>query len=70
MVKHLLKRSLSRLRQLHRDQQGADMVEYILLVAVVALPLLAVIIYYRDKIRDLLADMFGDVESEARMDPE
>ena len=70
MVKHLLKRSLGRLRQLHRDQQGADMVEYILLVAVVALPLLAVIIYYRDKIRDLLADMFGDIESDATMDPE
>ena len=70
MVKHLLKRSLGCLRQLHRDQQGADMVEYILLVAVVALPLLAVIIYYRDKIRDLLADTFGDIESDATMDPE
>jgi len=70
MARNLIKQSLNRLRLLHNDQKGADMVEYILLVAVVALPLLAVIIYYRDKIRDLLADLFGEVESDARMDPD
>lgn len=35
-----------RLMALHRDQQGADMVEYVLIVAAVALPLLAVIIWF------------------------
>ncbi len=30
----------------HKDEQGADMVEYILIVAAVSLPLLGVIIWY------------------------
>ena len=37
---------IEKLRALHRDEQGADMVEYILIVAAVALPLLAVIIWF------------------------
>ena len=35
-----------KLMALHRDEQGADMVEYVLIVAAVALPLLAVIIWF------------------------
>ena len=31
------------LKALHRDEQGADMVEYILIVAAIALPLMAVL---------------------------
>ena len=65
----LARRAWKRIRQFDGDEGGADMVEYILLVAVIALPLLAVIIYYRDKIRDLLAEMFGDVENSAELDP-
>jgi Flp pilus assembly pilin Flp len=30
----------------HHDEKGADMVEYILIVAAIALPLLAVAIYF------------------------
>jgi Flp pilus assembly pilin Flp len=69
MMANLAKTAWKRIRQLDRDERGADMVEYILLVAVIALPLLAVIIYYRDKIRDILADMFGDIESSTELDP-
>jgi len=69
MILDSARRALGLLRALDRDERGADMVEYILLVAVIALPLLAVIIYYRDKIRDLLASMFGDVESSAPLNP-
>jgi Flp pilus assembly pilin Flp len=36
------------LRALYRDEQGADMVEYILIVAAVALPLLGIILWFRD----------------------
>ena len=35
-----------KLRALHRDEQGADMVEYILIVAAIALPVLAVVIWF------------------------
>ena len=69
MILRSVRRALGLLRALDRDERGADMVEYILLVAVIALPLLAVIIYYRDRIRDLLASMFGDVESRAPLSP-
>lgn len=33
-------------KALYSDEQGADMVEYVLIVAAVALPLLAVIIWF------------------------
>ena len=35
-----------KLRALHRDEKGADMVEYILIVAAIALPVLAVVIWF------------------------
>lgn len=38
-----IKKTLS---ALHRDEKGADMVEYILIVAAVGLPLLAVMIWF------------------------
>ena len=34
------------LMKLHKDEQGADMVEYVLIVAAVALPLVGVIIWF------------------------
>ena len=34
------------IKALHTDEKGADMVEYVLIVAAVALPLLAVIIWF------------------------
>jgi|GEM_PF-968127 len=33
-------------RAFHADRQGADMVEYVLIIAAVALPLLAVVIWF------------------------
>ena len=34
------------IKALHSDEKGADMVEYVLIIAAVALPLLAVIIWF------------------------
>ncbi|MFP4105893.1 MAG: Flp family type IVb pilin [Phycisphaerae bacterium] len=36
----------SRMKALHNDEGGADMVEYILVIAAIALPLLAVVIWF------------------------
>jgi len=36
----------SLLKKLHKDESGADMVEYILIIAAIGLPLLAVIIWF------------------------
>ena len=47
------------LMRLHRDEQGADMVEYILIIAAIALPLLAVVIIFWDNIKEW---MYGQTE--------
>ena len=44
-----MSRFVSLLARLHRDEQGAEKVEYLLILAAVALPLLGIIIIYRDK---------------------
>jgi len=36
----------------HRDEQGADMVEYILIVAAIALPLLGFVVFFWKEIRE------------------
>jgi len=46
----MLKKLREKLQALHKDEGGADMVEYILLVALVGLPLLALIWVFRDKV--------------------
>ena len=56
---------VEKLRSLHRDQQGADMVEYILIVAAVALPLLAFIIFFWKQIRDWVMSLWENVKDEA-----
>lgn len=40
-----MKKLWSILKALHRDERGADMVEYILIVAAIALPLMAVAVW-------------------------
>ena len=59
------RRIYSTLRSLHRDQRGADMVEYILIVAAVALPLLAVIIWFWKDIKGWAMGMYQDVKTDA-----
>ena len=56
---------LKKLRSLHRDEQGADMVEYILIVAAVALPLLAVIIWFWKDIKDWMVGLYEGVKTES-----
>ena len=52
-----------RLTALHRDQQGADMLEYILIVAAVALPLLAVIIWFWKDIASWAGQLWESAKS-------
>ena len=59
------KKIIEKLRALHRDEQGADMVEYILIVAAVALPLLAVIIWFWKDIKDWAVSMWEDAKESA-----
>jgi Flp pilus assembly pilin Flp len=45
-MKTLMKNLGRTLKSLHDDEGGADMVEYILVVAAIALPLLGVVIWF------------------------
>ena len=52
-----------KLKKLHADEQGADMVEYILIVAAVALPLLAVIIWFWKDISRWVGQAYAAIRS-------
>jgi len=54
----MLKALKDKLSALHRDEQGADMVEYILIVAAIGLPLLGVIIWFRKDIASWVKDVY------------
>jgi Flp pilus assembly pilin Flp len=49
-------------RKFHQDEGGADMVEYILIIAAVALPVLAIIIWFRDDIEEWARGQYEDVK--------
>ena len=49
---------------LHRDEQGADMVEYILIVAAIALPLLGVIIWFYGDIKSWVIEQFDAIQDD------
>jgi Flp pilus assembly pilin Flp len=50
-------------KALHTDEQGADMVEYVLIVAAVALPLLAVLIWFWQDISKWVGEVYAGIKS-------
>ena len=52
----------------HKDEGGIDMVEYVLLIAIVALPLLGVIIWFWKDIKGFLEEKWSSVKDEATSD--
>ena len=57
------------LRSLHRDQQGADMIEYILIVAAIVLPLLGVIIYFKNDIGQWVSQQYDEIKAGQGTEP-
>jgi Flp pilus assembly pilin Flp len=57
------------LRALYRDEQGADMVEYILIVAAVALPLLGIILWFRDDLWSWAKGLWETAKGTATQSP-
>jgi len=60
-----MSRIVKLLANLHRDEQGANMVEYLLIAAAVALPLLGIIIIYRDKLSTWIETVWGQATDKA-----
>ena len=62
-----MKKIMNTLKALHRDQDGADMVEYILIVAAIALPLLAIAIIFRDELWNVVSGFWEDIKGDVDM---
>jgi Flp pilus assembly pilin Flp len=68
-MKQLWKRAGRLLRRIHEDEQGANMVEYILVIAAVALPLLGVVIWFWKDIAMWAAQLYGNTKGGGDTDP-
>ena len=49
----------------HKDEQGAEMLEYVLVVAAIALPLLAVVIYYWKDLATWVKGLWEDTKTKS-----
>lgn len=65
----LLKTVTSKLQALHRDEQGADLIEYILIIAAIALPLLGVIIYFKNDLAEWIGESYEEAKGDAEENP-
>jgi Flp pilus assembly pilin Flp len=52
------------LRRLYRDERGANMVEYLLLILLVALPLLAVVLVFRNELWSLIRQLWDSIKGQ------
>jgi Flp pilus assembly pilin Flp len=56
--------------RMHRDEKGADLVEYVLIIAAVALPVLGIVIWFKDEIGEWISESYEDVKSgDGAVDP-
>ncbi|MBT3278911.1 MAG: Flp family type IVb pilin [Phycisphaerales bacterium] len=50
----------SLLKKLHKDEQGADLLEYILILALIALPVVALVLFFKSEITTWFMNLFND----------
>ena len=65
----LLKRAGKLLRRFHEGQQGANLVEYILVIVAVALPLLAVVVWFWNDIAMWANQLYEGAKAGNQTDP-
>ena len=65
-MKSALQKIKHALKTLHNDDKGANMVEYILMIAAVSIPLLFVLIWFWKD----LSKWFGDIWESLKSDPD
>ncbi len=54
----------SMLKKLHNDEQGADLLEYVLILALIALPVVALVLFFKKEITDWFLKLFEDYKQE------
>ena len=62
----LLKKEL---KALYHDEQGAEMMEYVLVVAAIALPLLGVVIWFWKDLVRWVNSLWGNAQNKQGTDP-
>jgi Flp pilus assembly pilin Flp len=60
---------MASLRRLDRDEQGAEGLEKLLIIGAIVLPLLALLIVFRDDIAEWLKSSWSDVRDDSQFDP-
>ena len=68
-MKKMLQNTGRFLARLHRNEQGGDMLEKILIIAAIVLPLLGVLFLMRDWISEWLSSAAEDVADDADFNP-
>lgn len=61
--------AMASLRRLDRDEQGAEGLEKLLIIGAIVLPLLALLIVFRDDIAEWLKSSWSDVRDDSQFDP-
>jgi len=57
-----MKKFIEKLKKLHTDQQGADLIEYVLIIAAIALPVLLLIIFFKDDLKAWIVEEYEEVK--------
>jgi Flp pilus assembly pilin Flp len=60
-----MKRLVNLMQRLHRSEQGAEGLEKLLIIAAVVLPLLGVLIFARDWIKEWVGTDASDIKSDS-----
>lgn len=56
---------LNLVKRIHRDDRGAEGLEKLLIIAAIVLPLLAVLLYFKDFIVDWVTDSASEVRDDS-----
>lgn len=69
LILHRLRRTAAFVWRLARNERGAEAIEKLLILAVIALPLLFVLVYFKDTIVEWLTSGWDEVAEETNYDP-
>ena len=60
-----MKTFIEKIKTLHSDEQGADLIEYVLIIAAIALPVLLLIIFFKDDLSEWISEEYDEVKSQS-----